>query len=265
MQQPFHQFLQQSTEAKYGLWLGMANPSASEICAGCGFDWLLIDAEHGPNTLTTVLEQLRALSHFPTPIITRLPEGQTALIKQYLDIGAHNLLIPMVETTDQAFALAQAMRYPPQGIRGLGTSMARAAHYNQDTDYLQSANDRVCLIVQIETTLGLENIAEICAVEGIDAVFIGPSDLSASMGYLGQPDHPQVVEAIEGAIKICQKANVAAGVLALQASLVERYREIGAKFIGIGVDTLLLSGAARELIQTYSNNKQGNDKDILRY
>ena len=255
--QAFHRHLAQSQRPQYGLWLGMASAASAEICSGCGFDWLLIDAEHGPNTLTTVLGQLRATAGSDARMIVRLPEGNAALIKQYLDIGAHTLLIPMVDDAEQAAMLASAMRYPPQGVRGLGTSMARAARWNQDSDYLATANERVSLIAQIETASGLENVEAICGSDGVDAIFIGPSDLSAALGHPGELGHPTVVAAVEKAIDASLAAGKPAGVLALSKDLAQRYAERGASFIGVGVDTVLLSQAAQALSSSHIEGKDG--------
>ncbi|MCA8836660.1 MAG: HpcH/HpaI aldolase/citrate lyase family protein [Gammaproteobacteria bacterium] len=249
----FAQRLAGSDRALYGLWLGMASANATELCSGCGFDWLLIDAEHGPNTLTTVLDQLRAAraGASESSVLVRLPEGNTTLIKQYLDIGAHNLLVPMVDSAAQAQALSEAMRYPPAGVRGLGTSMARAARWNQDGGYLQTANDRVSLIAQIETRAGLDNAAAIAATEGVDAVFIGPSDLSAALGFPGEVGRAEVTEAVEHIIRVCIKAGKPAGALALAPAQAERYISAGARFVGVGVDTVLLSSSAQALARRY--------------
>lgn len=236
-----------ATKPMFGLWMGIPDTTVAEIGAGAGFDWVLIDAEHGPFDLTSVLHHLQAIESHPVSTIVRPVEGQTALIKQYLDIGVQTLLIPMVDTAEQAEHLVQASYYPPMGIRGLGTSMARAANWNRTPDYLQRANEEICLIVQIESVEGLKNIDEIVALEGVDAVFIGPSDLSASMGYIGNPGHPEVVSAIEGAFKTIIAAGKHAGVLAVTKELVETYVAANASFIGVGVDAALLANATKQL------------------
>jgi len=241
-------------QPRFGLWMGIPDTTVAEIGAGAGFDWVLIDAEHGPFDLTSVLHHLQAIESYPVSAIVRPVEGQTALIKQYLDIGVQTLLIPMVDSAAQAEQLVQACYYPPMGIRGLGTSMARAANWNRTTDYLQRANEEICLIVQIESVEGLHNIDEIVAVEGVDAVFIGPSDLSASMGFIGNPGHPEVVSAIEGAFKTIIKAGKHAGVLAVTKELVENYVAANASFIGVGVDAALLANATQQLAAEFISN-----------
>ena len=180
--------------AQYGLWLGLPSTTATEICAGAGFDWLLLDSEHAPFDLPTIMTHLQVLAAYDVAPVVRPVEGNRALIKQLLDIGVQSLLIPMVETPEQAKDLVKSVHYPPKGVRGLGTSLARAARWNQVPNYLQGASEEICLMVQVETQAAMENISEIAAVDGVDGVFIGPSDLSASMGYLGNAGHPAVVD-----------------------------------------------------------------------
>ena len=235
----------------FGLWQGIPDSSVAEIGAGAGFDWVLIDAEHGPFDLRSVMSHLQAVEPYPVSALVRPVEGSTALIKQLLDIGAQTLLVPMVDSAEQAQQIVRAAKYPPQGIRGLGTSMARAANWNRTADYLTQANDEVCIIVQIETLAGLQNLESIVNVEGVDAVFIGPSDLSAAMGYLGDPGHPDVIAAIENGFKVIQQAGKSAGVLAVTKELVETYIDAGAKFIGVGVDAALLANATRQLAKQF--------------
>jgi 4-hydroxy-2-oxoheptanedioate aldolase len=172
------------------LWLGLTDPICAEICAGAGFDWLLIDGEHAPNDVRSILAQLQAVAPYPAHPIVRPVSGDVQLIKQLLDIGAQTLLVPMVESAEQAKLLVAAMRYPPAGIRGVGAALARASQWNRVTNYLHEANDQMCLLVQVETRPGLENLDAIAAVEGVDGVFIGPADLSAALGHLGNRDMP---------------------------------------------------------------------------
>jgi 4-hydroxy-2-oxoheptanedioate aldolase len=235
----------------FGLWQGIPDSSVAEIGAGAGFDWVLIDAEHGPFDLRSVMSHLQAVEPYPVSALVRPVEGSTALIKQLLDIGAQTLLVPMVDSAEQAQQIVRAAKYPPQGIRGLGTSMARAANWNRTADYLTLANDEICIIVQIETLAGLQNLESIVNVEGVDAVFIGPSDLSAAMGYIGDPGHPDVIAAIENGFKVIQQAGKSAGVLAVTKELVETYIDAGAKFIGVGVDAALLANATRQLAKQF--------------
>ncbi|HSV53126.1 MAG TPA: 4-hydroxy-2-oxoheptanedioate aldolase [Burkholderiaceae bacterium] len=230
-----------------GLWLALADGYPAELCANCGFDWLLIDGEHAPNDLRSILGALQAVAPYPTHPVVRIPKADDALIKQVLELGATTLLVPMVESADQARALVRAMRYPPQGIRGVGSAIARSARWSHYPNYLHEANDRVCLLVQVETREALARIDEIAAVEGVDGVFIGPADLSASMGLIGQPTHPQVKAAIEGAIRAIARAGKAPGILCADEALARRYIAAGASFVAVGVDTTLLVKAATSL------------------
>lgn len=255
MQLPVNHFKRaiQSEQTQFGLWMGLPSTSVAEIGAGAGFDWVLIDGEHAPFGLIDIQNSLQAIAPYDTSALVRPVEGSVALIKQLLDIGAQTLLVPMVDTAEQAVTLAQAVRYPPHGIRGLGTSMARAARWNGIEGYLHNANQEVCLIVQAETTTALENIDAIAAVEGVDGVFIGPSDLSASMGYIGQPAHPEVIKAIGEGVKKIHAAGKAAGVLAVAPQMVDEFIAMGVNFIGVGVDVVLLANATRQLAAKYKS------------
>jgi 4-hydroxy-2-oxoheptanedioate aldolase len=247
----------------FGLWQGIPDATVAEIGAGAGFDWVLIDAEHAPFNIDSVLRHLQAVEPYPVSAIVRPVEGNTALIKQLLDIGVQSLLVPMVDTAEQAKQIVRAAKYPPEGIRGLGTSMARAANWNRTADYLHKANDEICVIVQVETQAGIDNIEEIVQVEGLDGVFIGPSDLSAAMGHIGNPGHPDVVAAVERGFAVITAADKAAGVLAVTPELVEKYQQAGAKFIGVGVDAALLANATKQLASQYI--KDVDDKDSAGY
>lgn len=242
---------QASGKTQYGLWLGLPDNSAAEIAAVAGFNWLLIDGEHAPFDLRTIMAHLQAIAPYDVAPIVRPPHGDTALIKQMLDIGAETLLIPMVDTAEQARELVRAVRYPPEGIRGLGTSLARAARWNQIPGYVKKANDEICLLVQAETATALENLDEILAVDGVDGVFIGPSDLSASMGYIGDAGNPVVVKAISEGLNKIRAAGKYAGLLCLDPSLAATYVEQGASFVGVGVDTMILAKETRKLAQQF--------------
>lgn len=258
MDLPINQFKAalKTDQVQYGLWLGLPDATCAELLAGAGFDWLLIDGEHSPFELDTMMRHLQAMAPYPVSAIIRPEEGRTSLIKRILDIGAQTLLIPMCDTAEQAREIVQAAKYPPQGIRGLGSSLARAANWNRTPQYVQKANDEICVIVQAETTTAMQNLPEIAAVEGVDAVFIGPSDLSASMGYIGNPDHPDVVAAIEQGIATINAAGKAAGLLSMNKEKAQHYISKGAKFVGVGVDTLLLSQSAKKLAESF---KSGSD------
>jgi 4-hydroxy-2-oxoheptanedioate aldolase len=245
-----------------GLWLGLADPYSAELLAGTGFDWLLVDAEHAPNDLRRVLAALQAIDSArghavapagsPHPIV-RPAAGDVALIKQLLEVGAQTLLVPMVETAEQAALLAAAMRYPPRGIRGVGSAMARSSRWSSVENYLQLADEQVCLLVQAESAAAIGNLDAIAAVDGVDGVFFGPADLSASMDLLGQTEHPRVKAAIEDGIRRVRAAGKAPGVLTVNPTLARHYLEVGALFVAVGVDAALLVRAAKDLAAAFKN------------
>jgi len=230
-----------------GLWLSMASPYMAEVSATAGFDWLLIDGEHSPNDVNSTLAALQAMAPYPSQPIVRVVAGSEHLIKQVLDIGAQTLLVPMVDTAAQAAHMVAATRYPPQGVRGVGSAIARASRWNARSDYLAVADDETCLLVQAESTTAMANLAAICAVEGVDGVFIGPADLAASMGHRGQSGHPEVRAAIEAAIKTITASGKAAGILTGDVAQARRYLALGCTFVAVGVDVLVYANAARAL------------------
>ena len=168
-------------EPQIGLWLALASPYAAEVVATAGFDWLLVDGEHVPNNVQTVLAQLQALAPYPTSPIVRPVEHDPALIKQYLDIGVLTLLVPMVHSAAQAAEVVAATRYAPRGIRGLGSAITRASRWNNVGGYVEHAERELCVLVQVESAEGIANVAAIARTEGVDGVFFGPADLSASI------------------------------------------------------------------------------------
>ena len=212
---------------QYGIWVGFATGYAAEIVASLGYDWMLIDGEHAPNTVPSILNQLQTVAPYSTAPVVRAVNSDASLIKQLLDIGAQTLMIPMVETAEQAQALVRAMRYPPHGIRGVGGGLTRATRWDGVDNYLNTAHEQLCLIVQVESRLGVENVAAIAAVEGVDAVFIGPADLSIGLGHAGNPGHPEVQERIKHAID----ATLAAGKAHPLADAVTIDRFISGKLI----------------------------------
>lgn len=236
-----------------GLFVGLVAAYGMEVLATAGFDWLLIDGEHAPNNPASVLAQLQAAAPYPVQLVVRPVNHDVALIKQYLDIGAQTLLVPMVESVAEAAALVRATRYPPRGIRGVGTSLARAARWGGIKDYAKRADDEICLIVQIESRHGLANLDAILMVDGVDGVFIGPADLAASMGYLGQSGHPEVKAAIEDALARIAAGGKAAGVFVTEPKLARHYRDCGASFIAVGADTSLLRNAAARLAASFAD------------
>jgi 4-hydroxy-2-oxoheptanedioate aldolase len=234
-------------QQQIGLWLSLANSYSAELCATAGFDWLLLDGEHAPNDLRATLEQLQAVAPYRSHPIVRPVSGDPALIKQLLDIGAETLLLPMVDDADQARRMVSAMRYPPEGIRGVGSGVARVSRWGMRADYLDVANDEVCLLVQVESREALDNLESICAVDGVDGVFIGPADLSASLGHRGNPGHPEVQAAIEDAIGRIVTSGKAAGTLVSDNKLARRYLELGCTFVAVGLDVRILAAGVRSL------------------
>ncbi len=231
-----------------GLWASLIDPIVAEISAGAGFDWVLFDGEHAPNDLRTLLAQLQASAPYTqTSAIVRPPIGDPVLIKQLLDIGVQTLLIPMVETPEQAAQMVAAMQYPPKGIRGVGSALARASRWNRVKDYLHKAGDEMCLLVQVENVRGFENLDAIAAVPGVDGVFIGPADLSASFGHLGQANHPDMLARIDDAIARIRKAGKAAGILSFDDAASRRYIEMGCGFVAVGADGTLLARGVEAL------------------
>ena len=240
-----------------GLWASFADAYIAETLATAGFDWLLLDGEHAPNDLRSVLGQLQAVAAYPTHPIVRPPIGDVVLIKQYLEIGAQTLLIPMVDTAEQAARMVAATRYPPRGVRGVGSAGARSSRWSGVPQYLQHADDEMCVLVQVETKTGLANLAEIAAVEGVDGVFFGPADLSASMGFLGQPAHPEVVAALTRGIATVRAAGKAPGILMTDNTASRYYLDQGALFVAVGVDAMLMVQAAKALAATFKSGVPG--------
>ncbi|MCA1298090.1 4-hydroxy-2-oxoheptanedioate aldolase [Stappia indica] len=238
-------------EPQIGLWMGLANAYTAEICAGAGFDWLVIDGEHAPNDLQRMVGQLQALAGYPVAPVIRAPVGETWILKQLLDIGAQSLLVPMVESGAQAAALVEAVRYPPRGKRGVGAALARSSAFNRIGDYLTTADEEICLIAQVESQKALAALPDIAAVEGVDAVFIGPSDLAADMGYLGRPGAPAVKQAVRDAIATLQRLGKPAGLLTADQTFARECLADGARFVAVGTDVTLFSGATSALAQSF--------------
>jgi 4-hydroxy-2-oxoheptanedioate aldolase len=238
-------------ETVVGCWLGMADPYAAEMAATCGFDWLLIDGEHAPNDLRTTMAQLAVIEPSPSLPVVRLSDDDPARIKQALDAGAQSLLIPMIETVDQARRALAATRYPPDGIRGVGSSLARASKFSAIPEYLNTAGEQICLILQVESRAGLSALDEILAIPGIDCVFIGPSDLAADMGHLGNANHPEVRAAVMDALSRIAASGKAAGVLSTEDAFIADCLKAGARFVGVGIDVLAYVGALRARARQY--------------
>jgi len=243
---PFKAALASGTP-QIGLWLSSAEASMAEIATTAHFDWLLLDGEHAPNDLRSLRDQLMVVDPSDSHAVIRVPIGEAWMMKQVLDAGAQTVLVPMVDTAQDAHDMASAMRYPPAGIRGMGASGSRVSGFGAITDYVQTANDQVCLIVQAESRKSLENLDEILAVDGVDGVFIGPADLSADMGYPGNATAPEVQDAIADAIRRIAASNKAAGILTLDLDSAQKYLELGATIVAVGIDTLLMAKTLRQL------------------
>lgn len=237
--------------AQIGLWQALANPYTVEICAAAGYDWLLLDAEHAPNDVPLLVSQLQAMKGTASQAVIRPVVGESWIIKQLLDIGAQTLLVPMIESKAQAEAMVKAVLYPPHGVRGVGAALARASAFNRIPDYLQTANDEICLLLQVESRTGLAALDDIASTEGVDGVFIGPADLAADMGHLGKPGAPQVQAEVEKALLRIRKHGKAAGILIGDLSLAKRYLDLGATFVAIGNDVTLLAGATTKLLADF--------------
>ncbi|MCK0150357.1 HpcH/HpaI aldolase/citrate lyase family protein [Marivita sp. S6314] len=240
-----------SDTPQFGLWLALANGYTAEIAATSGFDWLLLDGEHAPNDLDTLNTQLMALSGHDVSPVVRIPHNDPALIKQVLDMGAQTLLCPMVNSAREAQAIVEAMRYPPRGIRGVGHMLGRASGFNGVPDYLQTAEDQLCLIVQAESVAAIDALEEICAVDGVNGVFIGPADLCADMGLLPDITHPDVRITVRDGLARIRKAGKAAGIIDGDPDLIREDLDAGANFVALGADVLLLADAMRSLSHSW--------------
>lgn len=240
-----------SGQKSYGIWNGIPHNYTSELCAGAGFDWVCIDAEHAPFDLPGIVQNMQAIQAHDVPAIVRIPSADPVLMKQLMDAGAQTILSPMIESADQAELIAKAMIYPPKGIRGVGTALARAAQWNRVNDYFKLADEQMCCIGQIESIKGVEALDEILEVDGLDVVFLGPADLGATMGYLGQPGHPEVVALVKECLRKIVKSGKVAGFLTGSKELIQAYSDEGALMIGVGLDTLLLAKATRALAEEF--------------
>ncbi|TCN53668.1 4-hydroxy-2-oxoheptanedioate aldolase [Rhodococcus sp. SMB37] len=241
---------------QYGMWIASGNAYSAEICAGSGMDWLMLDQEHVPNDIRSTLAQLQAVAGYPVEVLVRPASADPVAIKQLLDIGVTNLIVPMIESADAARAVIAATRYPPEGIRGVGSALARASRWNRISDYLITADEGLTVTVQVESVEGLEALPDIASTDGVDAVFIGPADLAASMGYLGRPDAPEVVETIEKALHTITTCGKTAGVNAFDESLARRYVGAGAHFVLVGADVTLLARGSEALVTRYICGRQ---------
>lgn len=234
-------------EVQYGLWLAMASPVAAEIAGRAGFDWCLIDAEHGAGDLSAMQAQLMALAGTPASPCVRVPAGEDWIIKRVLDLGAQTVVVPLVHDAEGAARAAAAMRYPPEGVRGMGAGVARASGYGAEADYGVTANAEMLLFVQAESAAAVDNIDAIAATPGVDGVFVGPADLSADMGYPGQMRHPDVLRAVGHLFARIRAAGKIAGTISFDPAELDEFREQGATFLGRGADATTLTAALRAL------------------
>jgi 4-hydroxy-2-oxoheptanedioate aldolase len=239
-------------EQQIGLWSSLASHGSVELLAGAGFDWLLLDMEHAPNELQMVHTQLQAMMGSGTHPIVRPAWNEMVTIKRLLDLGAQTLLIPYVETEQEARNAVAYTRYPPEGVRGYA-SAARASGFGRVADYAKQCASELCVLVQIESRLGLENLERIAAVEGIDGVFVGPGDLSAALGHIGEIKHPEVQAAIENAITRIVAAGKPAGILIGDEALARRYIELGCTFTAVGSDVGILGRGAEQLAARFKS------------
>ncbi|GKY88003.1 HpcH/HpaI aldolase family protein [Sinisalibacter aestuarii] len=233
-----------------GLWLNSGSALVSEIAGATGFDWCLIDAEHAPYDPVGIADQLRALALGGTSAVVRVPVGEDWVIKQVLDLGAQTILVPMVDTAAQAGQVVRATRYAPEGVRGLGASVARVSGFGRTADYPTTANGQIGVIVQAETRRAIDNLDDILAVEGVDCVFIGPADLSADMGYPGNPGADEVVATIAGAVRRIRAAGKAAGIIHYDPGNFGYYADLGITFLGVGADVSLMRTSFAETLDT---------------
>jgi 4-hydroxy-2-oxoheptanedioate aldolase len=248
----FRDALAETSRPLAGMWVCSGSPLVAEICAGSGLDWLLIDMEHSPNGLESVLAQLQAVGAYPVTPVVRVPIGDVVTIKQVLDVGAQNLLVPMVSSKADAEAAVAAVRYPPRGNRGVGSALARSARWNRVDDYLANGDEHVSLFVQVETAAGVEAAAEIASVDGVDGVFVGPADLAASLGLLGQQTHPDVVAAVLRTFDAVRAAGKPVGVNAFDPEAAQSYLDAGAAFVAVGADTAMLARGSEALAARWS-------------
>jgi 4-hydroxy-2-oxoheptanedioate aldolase len=252
---PFKQALK-SGRLQIGLWHSLSSHLVAEILADAGFDWILLDTEHAPNELPMVLAELQAMNGGTAHAVVRPAWNDPVIIKRLLDVGAQSLLIPYVETEEEARRAVMSTRYPPEGFRGFA-GQARASRYGRIKGYHGAANAQICLLLQVETERGLENLERIARVEGVDGVFVGPGDLSAALGYLGQPNHPEVVKIIDDVILRIKNAGSVPGILCGDAELAQHYIERGCLFAAVGSDIGLLARGADQLAAKFRSQNSG--------
>lgn len=244
-QNPFKRAIQ-AGKLQVGLWSILSSHVTVEVIAGAGFDWIVLDTEHAPNELPMVYSQLQAAAVGTAHPVVRMPWNDMVTIKRYLDIGAQTLLIPTIETREEAENAVAYTRYPPKGVRGYSAA-PRASAFGRIKNYATTCEEELCVLLQIETRRGLANLEAIAGVEGVDGVFIGPGDLSAALGHVGNPKHPEVTSAIEDAIKRIRACGKPAGILTPDEALAKRYMELGCVFVAVGSDLGLLARGTEQL------------------
>jgi len=240
-------------QSQIGLWCSLSSHYSIEIVAGAGFDWILLDTEHSPNDLESLVTQLQAAAAYPSTPIVRVPWNDMVTIKRVLDIGAQTLLIPYVQNPDEARAAVAAMRYPPAGVRGVAGS-TRATRFGRVREYAKHAHEELCLLVQLETRDALAHVEAIAAIDGVDGIFIGPADLHASMGYTGEVANPDVLPLIEDALRRIRRSGKAPGILVGDAQLAQRWIDAGSLFTAVGVDVGILARGADQLAARFDRN-----------
>ena len=237
-----------TNQTQFGLWCTLSSSFAIEVVAGAGYDWLLLDTEHAPGDPLTVLPQLQVIAGYPgLSAVARPAANDTVLIKRFLDAGAQSLLIPYVETAEEARAAVRAMRYPPHGIRGV-SSVTRATGFGREANYFERAQDELCLIIQIETKKALENLEDIASVEGVDGLFVGPADLGASLGFAANQKHPDLRAIVLDTIRKIKKSGKPAGLLTLDPTLQNDALAAGVNFLALGVDAAVLARSVEGLL-----------------
>ena len=237
-------------QQQIGLWCSLASNVSVEIVAGSGFDWLLLDTEHSPNEVPMVYSQLQAVMENRVHPIVRPPWNDQVMIKRFLDAGVQTLLVPMVQTQAEAEQAVASTRYPPRGVRGFA-SASRSSRFGRVKDYHARAEEEICVLVQIETRQGLDNLEAIASVDGVDGVFIGPGDLSASLGHVGNAGHPDVLAAIDNAIERIKACGKPVGILTGDEKLANKYIDQGCAFVAVGSDQSLLARGSAEIAARY--------------
>lgn len=239
-------------QKQIGLWSHLCSPISIEILADCGYDWLLLDMEHSPNDLSEILSQLQAMKGGTATPVVRPPWNDMVTFKRLLDIGVQNLLVPYIQTAEEARNAVAYTRYPPHGVRGYAGA-PRASNYGRIKDYAHHNAKELCLLLQVETLQGLENLEAIANVDGVDGVFIGPGDLSAALGHLGNPKHPDVLKVIDDAIARIKACGKAPGILTGDEALAKHYVAQGCLFVAVGADQNVLRDSATALLQKFKN------------